>query len=188
MFLGIDFGAKMAGTTSVCYLNNGNLHISQSLKKSDADIFLQKLIVQLNPSEIFIDAPLSLPSVYFGKGNDYFFRKCDKEVEAMSPMFLGGLTARAIKLKDCFPKIKFFEAYPGLNAKLNFPEIITYYKSKNNIDSYLSIFLDKLPYPVKDRPENWHQVDSILAWLTGFRYTNNQAFTYGDESEGIVWV
>lgn len=188
MFLGIDFGAKMAGTTSICYLHNNTLYLEQSLKKSNADLLIQKLIRKLSPSSIFIDAPLSLPAVYFGRGDDYFFRKCDKEVEAMSPMFLGGLAARAIKLKDSFPQINFFEAYPGLNAKLNFPEIITYYKSKNNLDNYLSTFLKKLPYPVEFNPENWHQVDSILAWLTGFRHTNNQAFSYGDKDEGIIWV
>jgi predicted nuclease with RNAse H fold len=188
MFLGIDYGAKMAGTTSICYLENEVLHISQSKKNQDADTFLDTLLQELNPTDIFIDAPLSLPSVYFGKGNDYFFRECDKEVKAMSPMFLGGLTARAIKLKDTHPNIHFFEAYPGLNAKLNYSEINVYYKSKNNLHQFLLIFLETIPYPLENSPENWHQVDSVLAWLTGYRYLNNQAFSYGNKDEGIIWV
>ena len=61
MHLGIDYGAKLAGTTAVCYEQNGQFHLLQSERKKDADKFIHQTIEKLQPATVFIDAPLSLP-------------------------------------------------------------------------------------------------------------------------------
>lgn len=90
MHLGIDYGSKLAGTTAICYQEGDALTIIQSEKKQDADRFINDTVESLKPEQIFIDAPLSLPAAYFGNGDDYFYRDCDRQLKAMSPMFLGG--------------------------------------------------------------------------------------------------
>ena len=71
-FIGVDFGSKLAGTTAVCFFEGGNYRFFQSEKKKDADAFLEKIVEQIRPSHVFIDAPLSLPGAYFGLSNDFF--------------------------------------------------------------------------------------------------------------------
>jgi hypothetical protein len=105
MILSIDYGSKLAGTTAVCFEKNNQLHLAQSVKKQDADAWLRQLISTKKPAAVYIDAPLSLPGVYRGEGSDYFYRAGDRAVGAMSPMFLGGLTARAMQLRAAFPAI-----------------------------------------------------------------------------------
>ena len=98
--IGIDYGSKMAGTTVIAYLKSGKLHFAQSQKKKDADLFVENWVAQHQPRAIFLDAPLSLPGVYTEPEayDDYFYRAGDRLLRAMSPMFLGGLTARAMRL------------------------------------------------------------------------------------------
>jgi uncharacterized protein len=49
-----------------------------------------EILDMLQPARIFMDAPLSLPQVFFGpSGNEFFYRRCGRELKAMSPMFLG---------------------------------------------------------------------------------------------------
>src|SRR5215212_2962102 len=97
---GVDYGSKLAGTTAIAVLEGNTITVHQSLKKQDADLFLTGLLKKYRPSVVGFDAPLSLPGVYRGMKdkNDYFYRTADRELTCMSPMFLGGLTARAIKL------------------------------------------------------------------------------------------
>lgn len=186
MHLSIDYGSKLAGTTAICWAENKQLKIVQSEKKKDADLFIQKYISELKPGMVFIDAPLSLPSAYFGKGKDYFYRKCDKELKAMSPMFLGGLTARAMKLSSQFPDIIFHEIYPAQLRRLILPEAIFYKKEK--LEVFCELLENILPYIFLEQPKNWHQVDSALAWLSGWRYEKGKAEIYGEEKEGIIIV
>ena len=117
-FIGVDYGSKLAGTTAISYLEEGKIRILQSKKKEDADQFLSELILRLSPKSIFIDAPLSLPAAYHNKGTDYFYRKADRDCKAMSPMFLGGLTARAMKLKAQHADRNFIEVYPAMLARV----------------------------------------------------------------------
>ena len=96
--VGIDFGARSAGNTVVCVREKGLFRFHRSAKDSDGDAWLRSLIDELRPAAIYIDAPLSLPGVYTGRGHDHFFRAADRQAGGMSPMFLGGLTARAMAL------------------------------------------------------------------------------------------
>ena len=90
-FLGIDYGSKVAGTTAICRLTeSGQFEFSCSTKGRDADLWIKKAIEEFLPESIYIDAPLSLPGAYYGKESNYFYRQADRELRAMSPMFLGG--------------------------------------------------------------------------------------------------
>jgi len=183
--LGIDFGAKLAGTTAVCFAMDGQLQLLQSAKKQDTDAWLRRIIAEQNPNTAFMDAPLSLPSVYTGFGSDFHYRACDRAVGAMSPMFLGGLTARAMQLRAAFPELLFHEAYPAQLVRTCWPSGLFY---KNDLSSFLVNLAEMLPLPFAKQPENWHQVDAALAWLTGWRHGRGEALSFGNEDEGVIWV
>jgi uncharacterized protein len=184
-FIGVDFGAKLAGTTAVCFEKNSQLHLLQSTKKQDADAWLHQIILEQNPSAVYMDAPLSLPGVYHGKGEDFHYRACDRAVGAMSPMFLGGLTARAMKLCAAFSDIPFFEIYPAQQIRLHYPTDIHY---KKNLAEFLNMLSRDLPKPFGKQPENWHQLDAALAWISGWRHQRGEALKFGEENEGLIWV
>lgn len=95
-FAGVDYGSKLAGTTVITFLSQNQLVTYQSPKGKNADDWLKNLLSTQKIGTIYIDAPLSLPSAYCGKGDNFHYRKADQMLHAMSPMFLGGLTARAI--------------------------------------------------------------------------------------------
>lgn len=145
---------------------------------------------ECKPDIVFLDAPLSLPKAYFGKGEDFFYRKGDKKIGAMSPMFLGGLTARAIKLKTHFEKmgITFLEAYPGGLAKEWELGLFGYKKEKDHLEKVTEEVLTHLQLDMVKLPTTWHEVDALLAYAIGKRYQVKEAHFFGDEKEGGIWV
>lgn len=183
---GIDFGAKNAGTTAICYQEGDQVVVKQSIKNSDADRFLKDEIYLIKPSKIFIDAPLSLPKAFFDKGSDYSHRQCDRSLNGMSPMFLGGLTARAIALKKHLNDsgVTVLEAYP--KALIQHTQLTSHYKK--DLGKFLSEFKDKFFINCDIKITSWHQADALLAWYSGFRYMNNRHQTYGDPDEGLIIV
>jgi len=189
MHLGIDYGSKLAGTTAICYQQGKELIVIQSEKKRDADAFVKEVVQQLEPTKIFIDAPLSLPGVYFGKGEDYFYRACDREIRAMSPMFIGGLTARAIKLTRELEKngVACFESYPsGLVKELE--ELQSDYNKKSMVNTKLIKILEELTNRTIKSVGNYHQIDAVLCWYIGMRYLSGTAKVIGDKDEGQIFV
>jgi predicted nuclease with RNAse H fold len=182
-WLGIDYGSKLAGTTAVAFLQNDNLIIVQSRKKQDADALITDLVESLNPDSIFIDVPLSLPAAYLNpsKHSDYFFRDCDKTLSAMSPMFLGGLTARGMKLKGemAAKGILLYETYPSALARTL--DITDWQMVHQEITS---VFIDtRIQTPITK-----HQADALLCFLTGFRFQNHTAQIVGNASEGLIYI
>ncbi|MEO1259708.1 MAG: hypothetical protein AAFZ15_12965 [Bacteroidota bacterium] len=184
-FIAIDYGSKMAGTTVICFAKENKLQFLQSEKKKDADAFLKKNILTFKPVKIFMDAPLSLPGVYFANGENYFYRKCDQAVGGMSPMFLGGLTARAMQLRAGFAAVDFYEIYPAHLVRILFSKNKNY---KKDIPVFCEILKKELPLDFFEMPQNWHQVDAALGWLSGWRFLNNKAAIYGDQKEGVICV
>lgn len=186
---GIDYGSKLAGTTAIAYVMADRVIFEQSAKKQDADLFLQQVVVDQSLDTLFIDAPLSLPKAYFGEGEDFFYRACDRELKAMSPMFLGGLTARAMKLQSIWQSqgIQCYETYPGHTAKTLQLLELGYKKEKENIPHVLSRLQEELS---KDLPalDNWHGVDAVLALGAALRFTRNQHEVIGDAQEGCIYV
>ncbi len=186
---GIDYGSKLAGTTVIAYFEGDQIIIRQSEKKSDADRFLQEVVGEEGLDNLFIDAPLSLPRAYFGQGQDFFYRSCDRELGAMSPMFLGGLTARAMKLQHQWEDlgIQCYETYPAQTAKRLDLIDKGYKKEVENIPKVLELInvgLGKSLPPIT----NWHQFDALLALIAANRYQSNSHQTVGDPSEGCIYI
>jgi predicted nuclease with RNAse H fold len=191
--VGIDFGSKLAGSTVICSYYKGRLHFDASKIREDADAFITKKLGLLSPELVFMDAPLSLPGRYSGRENfvDYFYREADRELGAMSPMFIGGLTARAIRLKDWMTTqgMMVFETYPSYEAKLleldgkmykgdekHLPHLALEVSEKSGLQVPLTAITD------------WHHFDALLAFVAGMRYMNGQHRAIGKEEEGIIYV
>lgn len=190
--LGIDYGSKLAGTTVAAWVENNQIVWRQTEKKKDADAFLIALLKELKPSSVFIDAPLSLPLAYTDHSkDDFFYRTCDRELRAMSPMFLGGLTARAMKLKYHFSDhkpLQFFETYPAGTVRQNNKLLPLYLKKNIEILPFQKALLECIPFAINTDFVNWHQVDAVLAWWTGYRYLQGDAITVGDAEEGLIII
>lgn len=190
MHFGIDYGSKLAGTTVITYEADGALHQIVAAKKQDADKLILVTAERLQPSAIYLDAPLSLPAAYHGTGTDYHYRQADRELGAMSPMFLGGLTARAMKLKSEINSLKIptYETYPG--AYIRAHEVLKTRYSKKDvtcIDACLTVLQQEPPYPVAGPIVTLHQLDSTIAWLSGWRHIKGLATAVGDIDEGIIY-
>lgn len=198
---GIDYGSKLAGTTVIAFMNEcGKVEFATSIKNKDADQFILEWTTIHAPELIFLDAPLSLPGVYqhLPNYNDYFFRVADKAVHAMSPLFLGGLTARAMQLQANLEKmnVKIIEVYPGYLAKILALNNLFYKKEKAHIPALLTqlsqsfdrSFAESLSLQVCSSLSTWHHFDALLALFSGMRYLHHQHLTFGEAAEGLILV
>jgi len=185
---GIDYGSKLAGTTVITYEQNNSLHQISSDKKQDADKLILDSAIAQQPDNIYIDAPLSLPAAYFGKGDNYHYRSADKELSAMSPMFLGGLTARAMALKAKLVAIDIsvYETYPGAYVRSNAALKEVY--SKKDVKCIPACIEALDPLIPFDFPtiETTHQLDSLIAWFGGYRHISHEAVVVGYKDEGVI--
>jgi predicted nuclease with RNAse H fold len=188
--IGIDYGAKLAGTTAIAIAHNEQpIKKLSTTKGIDADKFIAKHLANYSKAIVCIDAPLSLPAVYCHteNGNDYFYRKADKLLQAMSPMFLGGLTARAMQLKAAI-NLPFYEVYPGaLTRELDLVSM-AYKKEKTAIEPVVNVLKKTFDLQCTHDFISWHEVDALLALCIGLRIKSNKAVAYGNEPEGIIWV
>ena len=191
IIVGIDYGNKYAGTTVICYNSRHKIKFVQSSKNADADSFLLNELAYLHPDLIMLDAPLSLPGVYW-LGSDYkdhFFRSCDHELKAMSPMFLGGLTARAISLIKKMNGTEVKETYPRkLVDILHLPDA-QYRHSKQDLGPFTEQLqtISGVQFNAA-QISSWHHVDAFLAFLSGLRYLEKNNQEYGIPEEGVVIV
>ncbi len=186
MIVGIDYGSKVAGTTVICYPENDTLTFLQSKKKEDADQMIIDWVKENSPSMIMLDAPLSLPIVYTdtSSGNSYHYRQCDRELKAMSPMFLGGLTARAMQLRANLSEYTIYETYPKQVLNHRFADLKEFYKV--DIEMFSAKLSERLPIQYEVTPDNWHKVDSSLAWYAGYLHNQGTGESVGDVSEGVI--
>ena len=191
---GIDYGSKLAGTTVLAVLAPGDcVKFFASEKGKDADTFLVRNLSQLQPRRVFIDAPLSLPGVYrqLSGFNDYFYRLADRQLQAMSPMFLGGLTARAIRLKEkALPdKMLLLETYPAGLVRYCLPEMSGYRKKSEEPEHFSTIIAEKFSLTLlRGSVSSWHHVDALLALVSGMRFENQQHLLFGDLQEGEIVI
>lgn len=203
---GIDYGSKLAGTTSVASIEmdfeNGELRnhnkkclvtLSSTVKKQDADAFILELARTDKPKLVFLDAPLSLPKAYFGDGTDYFYRPVDRLVGAMSPMFLGGLTARAMQLCHHLKKhdsgLFIQETYPKIRAQHLLLIEKGYKKEIKNMAACVSVLLSENPeWNLERAPVTWHEFDALLALSSGVRFVNKVSIAYGEIDEAQIIV
>ena len=182
--IGIDFGAQFSGNSVIAHLTNNEVQLIQVAKKQHTDTWLKAIVEKINPNAVYIDAPLSLPIAYHGQGQNFHYRQADIDTRAMSPMFLGGLTARAMNLKNTLKHIPFFEVYTAFFQS----EIIKSNHYKKDIELFLSELLDKTSVQLADTPTNWHQTDAIMALLSGLRHHHNKHLEIGDINEGIIII
>ncbi len=188
---GIDFGAKLAGTTAMTILRDTKFQIYDCKKGDDADAWILEQVKKLNIKIVFIDAPLSLPPAYFDdQAYEFFYRKADVALGAMSPMFLGGLTARAMKMKRSLEAehITVFETYPAALARELFPQTKFYKKNILGFRKELRVKTKQLDLPAIPPCKTFHQVDSWLAWLSGYRHLTHQSILYGSKEEGQIFI
>jgi predicted nuclease with RNAse H fold len=193
LIAGIDFGSKTAGTTVICVGSNiNNLQFLLAPKKTNADDFIIEHITLLKPDVCFIDAPLSLPAALIqNTGNgDYLYRLCDKQTNALSPLFLGTYAARAIQLKKWLQNtVELIETYPSeLLKELN---LASYYNKKDKQPSETLInALNQITgahFTVAHFP-TMHHFDALLCWLSARRFKQNKHKTYGNAQEGLILV
>jgi predicted nuclease with RNAse H fold len=195
ILFGIDYGSKRSGNTVIAVFKDMHIHFLDAEKGVDADAFIRNAAEHFKPEIIFLDAPLSLPGVY-QKINDctcYHFRKADKELKAMSPMFLGGLTARAMELRDALVKngAEVYETYPKAQAtRYNLQK--HGYKS-NNLALRLCAekVADSLHPNIKiNRTDikTWHHLDALLALTSAMYFIQGKSESFGCPKEGQIVV
>ncbi len=191
-FIGVDYGSKLAGTTVIAWLEQKQLRATQSAKKQDADAWLANWVHENQPRAVYLDAPLSLPGVYraWEGFDDYFYRAADRTLGAMSPLFIGGLTARAMRLQNQLAAFPFYEVYPGYLAKITGLKAYQYKKKQADVPAFLIQLQHRLPFPIATDVawSNWHQVDALLAWWSGWRHQTGQAELHGKVKEGQIII
>ena len=189
MVAGIDFGSKLAGTTVLAWFDGRQVQILQTAKGEDADALLEQWVAEKQILRLFMDAPMSLPGVYTGEGNDYFYRAGDRELGAMSPLFLGGLTARAMRLAAGWRKagVEVYEAYPAALWKEIGDKKLAYKKDLADLPGCMALLQALWEIPLL-RVANWHQFDALLALTTGLRHAAGKSKSYGEPREGSIHV
>lgn len=191
-YVGIDYGKQKAGTTAIAFISpSGDLQLTSTEKNQDADRFIKNQLAHSSIQEAFIDAPLTLPAAYYRNDHsDFFFRQCDRAISGMSPMFLGGLTARAIRLKSELKalNIRLMEAYPSKMATILGLRDIGYKKQKSYLRDVEEAIKSNHQLTIKDSLNSWHEVDAVLTALIHMRYAKNQHQTFGQAEEGLVYV
>lgn len=190
--VGVDFGSKTAGTTVLAHLSDdGEVRLFASKKGSDADQFLEELIEDIQPNAVGIDAPLSLPAVYrhVGGYDDFHYRVCDRLAGAMSPLFLGGLTARAMRLHFIWQEMPVFEVYPKLLAQHLGLDMKRYKKDGAYLADAQQVWMAAWNQKVRlERDvQNWHELDALLALMSTERIIHGKAVEMGEEAEGIIY-
>lgn len=195
MIIGIDFGAKKAGTTVIARMFEHNrVDLFACKKGEDADDFILNFIE--NNEDIwlaYIDAPLSLPKIYCDekKGESFFYRKADQLTGAMSPMFLGGLTARAMKVAKALEKlgVKSVETYPSKLAEVLQLKEHDYKGSLNSIPLLCDKFKKISSFEFDEAEiKSWHHFDALLCLYSAKRHEMQAAMIFGNEEEGMIIV
>ncbi len=192
---GIDYGSKLSGNTVIAILNINKIYFLDVDENTDADEFIYNAAMHFKPDVVFIDAPLSLPGLYCGKNcTDYHFREADKQLKAMSPMFLGGLTARAMQLKARLEKeipTKVYETYPKSQA-CNYQLLgMGYKKNKSDLAvcrNHLTGKLNANLFIDCQDIVSWNHLDALLALFGAMRFVMGLAETYGNPEEGLIYV
>ncbi len=187
--LGIDYGSKTAGTTALAWIDKkGQVHFKQSDKNQNADTFILEHIAQLNTELIGLDAPLSIPKGLLDLNNDSdcFYRDADKKLGAMSPLFLGGLTARAIALKKVLmkQKIAVFETYPA--AFIKYRKLSANYvkKEPTKITDFIEATRKEFPFEIPET-KSWHVIDACICLAIALNINEQQAQFEGNTDERI---
>ena len=102
---------------------------------------------------------------------------------------MGGLTARAMRLSRELQACQCvtLEVYPGQLSKIINLDRKRYKKDKSYLEEATHDILAHLPgFFLAEAPANWHQVDALLAFCSGYRHQNGIAEVYGTVEEGQI--
>ncbi|MBK7946540.1 MAG: DUF429 domain-containing protein [Flavobacteriales bacterium] len=184
--IGIDFGARYSANTALCRRERGLFVFERINRGDDGDEWLEQRVLELAPRAVYIDAPLSLPGAYYGRGSDHFYREADRLAGGMSPMFLGGLTARAIRLAERWRKsgIAVHEAYPSAFIRRSW-EFLELSAGKAIPKQALRLMAGMCLLPPPD-PKDRHEADAWLCWVIGQRHMQGEAKELGRADEGLI--
>jgi predicted nuclease with RNAse H fold len=192
---GIDFGSKLTGNTVIAIFQEPRVMFMDVDKGVDADQFILNAADHFKPSHIFIDAPLSLPGVYKNiKGcTNYHFRHADLDLQAMSPMFLGGMAARAIQLKDALEAqgVAVFETYPRVMANRFGLPTRGYKGSIQGLKCCRSEVVARFHPEIELNASDistWHHLDALMALMSAMNFDQGCAESFGNEEEGLIFV
>lgn len=171
--VGIDLAGKEKNPTGAAILESRNLRTR--ILHSGGEIV--EICRGEDPDVVAIDAPLSFPS----EGN---LREADSELvdrgyQALPPS-LGGmkyLTERGIELAGELRELGFdvIEVHPRTSA------LILY--GSDSREDWISNFPDQWE---TDSELSEHEVDSVLAAITGFLYLKGKVEEVGAEDEKII--
>jgi len=145
--LGIDLAAKDKNPTGICYYNK---KLYFSIVHKDEEIY--KIVEELLPEVIVIDAPLSLEKVPFRDSERELLKRGFKPMP-LTIKSIRELSERAIRIKEKIEKeygIKVLETFPRAVEKIlgfNFHMFKGYFKSKHIYDAWLC-YLTGLFYKV----------------------------------------
>ncbi len=174
----------MAGTTAMAVKTGSRIELLACPKGTDADQWIMDHFQSIQPTIIALDAPLSLPTGVLGKGDQFHMRLADQLCGAMSPMFLGGLTARAMSLRYHYPdgQATWLETYPSWMAKCRFG---CSRKDHAPLLQGLKEIWSESHLPL---PRDQHQMDALLALLAAWQWTAHNSWLYGDPKEGVIVI
>lgn len=191
-YCGIDYGSKLAGTTVIAQYYEGEVLLRASAERQDADAFIMDFVDAERPDFIALDAPLSLPGRLVGLPDcdSYFYRKVDTIVKGMSPMFIGGLTARAMQLRDRIGEeygIPCYETYPALWARAWQLKPLGYKQQREQLAAVIEEVARRVAFRMPASIPTWHHLDALLALHSAWRIAHLQHELIGDKREGAVW-
>jgi predicted nuclease with RNAse H fold len=180
--LGIDLAGKEDNPSGISIFDGYKMDLSTVY--SDRDII--KLITDLKPSVIVIDAPLSLPKGRCCLEKDCkcavggHFRQAEKDIRQYGrvlPLTFRGmkmLTFRGIRLaSELKSNYELLESHPRTCQKiLKFKDLL----------SSLNQFIK-----VSDKATA-HELDAGVIALTGYLYLNNCCIELGDPDEGLIII
>jgi predicted nuclease with RNAse H fold len=195
ILFGINYGSKLCGNTVIAILNINKIYFLHVDADTDADEFIVNATNHFKPDVVFLNAPLSLPARCCGKkGNDFHFRKADVAIKAISPMFLGGVAARAMELKARLEEskgTKVYETHTKTQA-CNYKLIEEGYKKDDaNLIACRNTLKEKLsPQLFFDCQDikTWEHLDAMLSLFSAMRFVMGHADTYGDTKEGLIYI
>lgn len=196
VIFGIDYGSKYTGNTVISILQNEEEILFMQVDKNvDADEFILNAAKHFKPHIIFLDCPLSLPGIYTKVSGctNYHFREADRELKAMSPMFLGGMVARAMELKDKLVALDctVIETYPKVLALQLKLKPHGYKGSSIGLADCKQWMIKQLKDEYKVNLidiKTWHHFDALLALLSAIRHEQGKSVSYGINEEGLIVV
>ena len=180
--LGIDLAGKEENPTGLCVLNKEQI----SLKTIYRDKDIIRFVKDENPYLIAIDAPLSLPKGRCCLEKDCkcavggHLREAEREIRPYGrvlPLTFRGmkmLTLRGVSLEAELRKdFLLIETHPRTNQK-----ILGFNNLKKDISKIYQL------------PENAteHELDALLAAITGYLYLKGLYIELGDPDEGTIII